>query len=44
VATGVTSLGDAELLRESGCEQLQGAIGPHGLTAEECEALFRAPR
>jgi diguanylate cyclase (GGDEF)-like protein/PAS domain S-box-containing protein len=44
VATGVTSLGDAELLRASGCEHLHGTIGPHGLSAAECEALLRAPR
>jgi EAL domain-containing protein (putative c-di-GMP-specific phosphodiesterase class I) len=44
VATGVASLGDAELLRASGCELLQGASGPHGLSAGECEALLRAPR
>jgi diguanylate cyclase (GGDEF)-like protein/PAS domain S-box-containing protein len=44
VATGVASPGDAELLRASGCELLQGPIGPHGLSAGECEALLRAPR
>jgi EAL domain-containing protein (putative c-di-GMP-specific phosphodiesterase class I) len=44
VATGVASQGDAEHLRASGCEQLHGTIGPHGLSAAECEALLRAPR
>jgi EAL domain-containing protein (putative c-di-GMP-specific phosphodiesterase class I) len=44
VATGVTSPGDAELLRASGCELLKGTIAPYGLSAGECEALLRAPR
>jgi diguanylate cyclase (GGDEF)-like protein/PAS domain S-box-containing protein len=43
-ATGVTSAADAEYLRACGCAAMQGPIAPHGLSAEECEAVLRERR
>jgi EAL domain-containing protein (putative c-di-GMP-specific phosphodiesterase class I) len=44
VATGVTSHGDAEFLRAGRCDSLQSTLGPHALSAADCEAILRAPR
>jgi EAL domain-containing protein (putative c-di-GMP-specific phosphodiesterase class I) len=43
-AMGVASAADADFLRANGCEQLQGTIAPHALSAGDCEALLRQPR
>lgn len=44
VATGVANAGDAEFLRESGCDALQGPIGAQALSAADCEAMLREAR
>ena len=44
VATGVANAADVDFLRANGCASLQGPLGPHDLSAGDCEAALRARR